>query len=47
VTNRDLAARLGVSHTTLDRWALGAEPRGVNESTIELAAGETDGANDE
>jgi len=42
VSNRDIAARLGVSHATLARWANGAEPRGVDENRIELAAGDAE-----
>jgi len=45
VTNRDLAARLGVSHSTITRWGNGHDVVGVDELRLETAAGEGGSAN--
>jgi len=45
VTNRDLAARLGVSHSTITRWSNGHNVVGVDELRLETAAGRDDNAN--
>jgi transcriptional regulator with XRE-family HTH domain len=40
VTWDDLAARLGVSSSTINRWATGLNSRTLDENRIEMAAGE-------
>lgn len=40
VSHRAIARQLGVSHSTLSRWAAGADAGGLDREAIELAAGQ-------